>query len=250
MDFNMNLNKKKINLPEEIIEECIIQRKKLLTGFGGNAHVKKKKWLEAQEPSHFAISLIGEPTLYPKIGELVAELRKRGKTTFLVTNGLHPNVLKKLEKKKQLPTQLYVSLNSSNKEEYEKWHKSAMKNAWKMFNKSLKIMGGMKNKTRTVLRMTLVRDLNMRERDIKGYAGLIKKASPLFVEVVGFKSVGFARQRLAYETMPSMKEIEDYARLLAKACGMKTLAKHEFSRAVLLGKPASKKRMKIKKKDI
>lgn len=249
-DFNMNLNKKKINLPREILEECIIQRKKLLTGFGGNAHVKKKKWLDAQEPSHFAISLVGEPTIYPRLGEMIALLRKRGKTTFLVTNGLHPEVLKRLERKKQLPTQLYVSLNSPNREEYEKWHKSTMKNAWKKLNESLKVMGSVKNKTRTVLRMTLVRDLNMKKEQAGDYAKLIKKTSPLFVEVVGFKSVGFARQRLGYETMPSMKEIEDYAKLLAKACRMKTLAKHEFSRVVLLGKPDSKKRMKIKNREI
>jgi len=49
-----------------------------------------KKWEEAQEPTQFAISLSGEPTLYEKVGELIEELRRRGKTSFLVTNGLYP----------------------------------------------------------------------------------------------------------------------------------------------------------------
>ncbi len=239
--------KNKADRPEIIIEESIKWRKKLLTGFGGNSRVSKAKWLEAQEPSHFAISLIGEPTVYPYIGELIELLRKTGKTTFLVTNGLHPEVLRKFEKKKKLPTQLYISLNSPNKKEYEEWHRSSMKNAWAKFNKSLEIMKNLKNKTRTVLRMTLVKGKNMKEEFVEDYAKLIKKASPLFVEVKGFMSVGYSRKRLAYESMPSMKEIEDFGELLAKETGYNILDRHEPSRIMLLGKASDRKKMKIKR---
>ena len=45
----------------------------------------------------FAISLTGEPTLYPKLPELIKEIHSRGKTSFLVTNGQHPEVLQKLK---------------------------------------------------------------------------------------------------------------------------------------------------------
>ena len=119
------LPKKQINEPEEIIEACIKFQKKLLTGFKGNKKTNKKKFKEAQEPNQFAISLIGEPTLYPEIGELVQTLRKQGKTTFIVTNGLQPTVLNKMARKKQLPTQLYISLNAPNKWLYNKWHRSS-----------------------------------------------------------------------------------------------------------------------------
>lgn len=236
--------------PEKIIEECIIGRRKLLSGFGGRKKIDIKKYKESLEPSHFAISLIGEPTIYPYIGEMIELLQKKGKTTFLVTNGLHPKVLKKLEKKNQLPTQLYISLNSPNKEEYKKWHKSKLKDAWKRFNESLEIMKKLKNKTRTVIRMTLVKDRNMKKEQIADYAKLIKKANPLFLECKGFMSVGFARKRLGYKTMPTMKEVEDFAKMLEKATGLNILDKQEFSRVVLLGKPKDKRRMKIRKEEI
>lgn len=236
--------------PKKIIETCILERKKLLTGFKGNKNVNLKKWQEAQIPSHFAISLIGEPTLYPKLGELIQELRKNKKTSFLVTNGLHPEAIKLLEKNKQLPTQLYISMNASNETIFKTWHNSTRKNAWKNYNETLKLLKRLDKKTRTVIRMTLVREKNMQDTFVKQYAALIKKANPLFIEVKGFMSVGFSRKRLGYETMPTMQEITSYAKKLAKELNYKILAKHDFSRIVLLGKKNSKTRMKIKPQEI
>ncbi len=243
------INKRKILSPNEIISGCIENQKKLLSGFGGNEKINRKRYAEAQEPKHFAISLIGEPTIYPRIGELISELRKRGKTTFLVTNGLHPEILKKLEKKKQLPTQLYISLNSSNEKNYLEWHNQTRK-AWKKFNKSLEIMKKLGGKTRTVLRMTLVRGENIGEEQIQEYAGMIKKANPLFIEVKSFMSVGFSRKRLGYEKMPDWKEIQAFSKKLAKASGYIILGKHEFSRILLLGKRGGRKRMRIKPREV
>jgi tRNA wybutosine-synthesizing protein 1 len=153
-----------------------------------------------------------------------------------------------MKEKKQLPTQLYVSMNASNKRLFHVWHHSNIKDAWEKYNQTLELLGGIEKETRTVLRMTLVKNKNMRLEHIKEYSSLIKKAKPLFVEVKGFMSVGFSRKRLGYETMPTMKEIKDYANHLAKETGMKILSSHEFSRIVLLGK--SKSRMKIKKSEI
>jgi len=240
------LDKKKVDMPKEIIKECLIGREKLLSGFGGNKKLNKKKFKEAQLPNQFAISLIGEPTLYPYICEMVKMLKKEKKSTFIVTNGLNPNVLKEMQKKKCLPTQLYISLNTPNKELYDRWHRSSEKNAWKKFNQSLEIMKNLK--TRTAIRMTLVRDLNMAKEQANDFARLLKKASPMFIEVKGFMSVGYARKRLGYEKMPNWKEVQDYAKLIAKAINYKILDKHEFSRVVLLGK--SKKDMKIKGNEI
>ena len=98
--------------------------------------------------------------------------------------------------------------------------------------------------------MTIVRHLNMHPEAIKKYAELIKKADPLFVEVKGFISVGYARKRLPYESMPFVDEIEDFSSALAKASGMKILGRHECSRIILIGKPENKKRMKIKPSEI
>ncbi len=242
--------KGKINSPKEIIDGCIQAQKKLLSGFKIDPQSPKKqlskanmkKYLGAQEPTQFAISLSGEPTLYPLIGELIAELRKRNKTSFLVTNGLYPGKLKELKDKNQLPTQLYISVNVPNKQMYQKFHRSAKPDAWERLIKSLELMS--KLKCRTVFRMNLVRDINMEEKHIKEYAKLIKKARSDFVEIKGFMSVGFARQRLGYERMPTYEEMAEFSKKLAKATGLKMLDSHEYSRAFVLGK--DKKKLKIK----
>jgi len=243
----------KIDSPKEIVDECIKAQRKLLTGFKIDSKSKKKQLSkanqklleEAQEPMQFAISLSGEPTLYPKIGELIKELRKRGKTSFLVTNGMYPKTLQRLVKKQQLPTQLYISVNAPNKKLFDKIARSKINNAWGKLNKSLEIMSKLKNKTRTVFRLNLVRELNMSDDLISEYAQLIKKTNPLFVEIKGYMSVGFARKRLGYDKMPDDKEMQSFAKKLAKQTKLKILDKHEFSRAYVLGK--SKKDLKIKK---
>ncbi|MEK6935168.1 MAG: 4-demethylwyosine synthase TYW1 [Nanoarchaeota archaeon] len=253
LDYTEDIDLKNIDEPKEIIEGCINQQRKLLEGFKGNSKVNLKKLQEAQEPMQFAISLIGEATLYPKLGELISELRKQGKTSFLVTNGLSPEVLEKLNKNKQLPTQLYISLNSPNETLYNQWHNSKIKNAWKKFNRTLKLFP--KLKTRKVIRMTLVKGVNsnMKDEFVEDYVKLIKKSKTDFAEIKGYMSVGEARKRknMGYSDMPKYNEIKDFANKIAnelKSEGYKILDEHEFSNVVLIGKDKGK--MKIKKNEI
>ena len=232
--------------PKEIIFNAIQSQRKRLTGFKSNKKINMKKWREAQEPDQFAISLIGEGLIYPRIIDLIKELRKQGKSSFVVTNGLVPERLKEMIDKKVFPTQLYISLNTSNKKMYDGWHNSLEKNAWDKFNESLGLLKEIRKKGgRTVIRMTLVRDLNMDEKMIDEYVKLIKKASPLFLEIKGYMAVGYARDRLGYEKMPFHEEIKDFAERLSKKLGLKVLDEHEFSRVVLLGR--DKGDMEIKK---
>lgn len=247
LDFGLKLKEKKIDDEKKIIEECIKAQRKLLSGFKGYKNTDLKKWKEAQNPEQFAISLIGEPTLYPKLAELIKELREQKKTIFLVTNGLNPSALLNLKKKNALPTQLYLSLNTPNEKLYKIWHKSRLKNAWKIFNHTLKIFP--KLPTRKVIRMTLVRNLNIKDEFIPEYANLIRKANPDFIEVKSYMSIGFSKKRLGYERMPSHKEIKEFAfKLLNLLPGYKFLDEQVISRVVLLGK--DKRKMKIKKKEI
>ena len=247
----------KIDSPKEIVDKCIEAQRKLIQGFNIDKNSKKKqlskanqkKFKEAQEPMQFAISLSGEPMIYEQIGGLVEELRKRGKTSFIVTNGLYPEKILELEKKKQLPTQLYISVNSSNKKLYEKIHRSSKKNAWELLNKSLKIMSHLRKKTRTVFRMNLIKDLNMKEEHAKEYAELIKKTNPMFVEMKGVMSVGFARKRIPYDKMPYHEDIVNFSKKILKFIPeYKILDEKKESRVLLLGK--NKKDMKIKKGEI
>jgi tRNA wybutosine-synthesizing protein 1 len=243
--LGLDVKEKEVDAPEKIIEECIQAQRKMLTGFKGNNKIDMKKFNEAQNPSQFAISLIGEPTLYPKLAEFILELRKQGKTSFLVTNGLYPEKLLELKKKNALPTQLYLSLNTPNKKMYGNWHKSKLEDAWDRFNETLEIFADLS--TRKVIRMTLVKGMNM--SDEEEYAKLILKANPDFIEVKGYMSVGFARKRIGYEKMPNDNEIKDFSvRLLKFLPKYKLLDEKEESRVLLLGKDKSK--MKIKSSEI
>jgi tRNA wybutosine-synthesizing protein 1 len=92
----------------------------------------------------------------------------------------------------------------------------------------------------------------MKEEFIKNYVKLIKKAAPDFIEVKGFMSVGFARNRkgMGYDSMPTHEEIKEFAKILEKKLEKpyKILDEHIYSRIVLIGK--NKSRMKIKKEEI
>jgi tRNA wybutosine-synthesizing protein 1 len=233
--------KGKIDSPKEIIENCIKAQKKLLLGFKNHKVTNMEKYNEAQEPMNFAISLCGEPFVYKKIGELINELKKQKKTSFLVTNGLYPEEIERLKNKNQLPTQLYVSVNASNKKLYEKIHNSVKKQAWKKLNETLGLLSSLN--CRTVFRINLIRGLNM--GNISEYVKLIKKAKPKFIEIKGYMSVGFARQRLGYEKMPLFEEVLNFSKEIQKQLkDYKILDTHEHSRAIVLGK--NKKDLKIK----
>lgn len=249
IEMNLGINIGKIDEPKKILDEIIEARKKLLMGFKGSKKISKKKFEEALNPNFFTLSLSGEPTLYPKVGELIKEIRKRKAISFLVTNGQNPEVIEKLEKEGNLPTQITVSMNAPNEKLFLLWHRSLRKDAWKRFNETLEVIKKLKGKTRRAIRLTLVRKsdnglCNMKDENIKEYTTLIKKADPDFVHVKGFMSIGFARKRLGYDKMPFWNEMKDFAEKLAKETDLKILGEHEYSRAVILGK--DKRGLKIK----
>ena len=222
--------------PEEIIKKSILCQRKLLNGFFGNEKANRKKLNQAQEPMHFAISLTGEPTIYPKLSELISELHKLGKTTFLVTNGQFPDIIKSL---KELPTQLYVSVSATNEQDFKKFNKSCFKDGWKRLNKTLELMPELK--TRTVIRITLIKGINM--KDEKAYAGLIKKAGPMFVELKAYMFVGSSRKRLLESNMPLHEEVKEFAEKVAELSGYKIIDEKKESRVVLLAKQDYKDRI-------
>ena len=217
-----------VDNPSEILDGAISAHRKLLSGFGGNPEVDKKKLKEAQNPKHCAISLAGEPMIYPKINELIEECHRRGMTTFLVTNGLHPDELKDLAE----PTQLYISLVAPDRTTYEAICQPQVSDGWRRLNKSLELLPSFK--CRKVIRLTLVKELNL--KDAPSYAGLIKMAKPDFIEAKAYMHVGFARARLKIESMPSLAEIKAFAQELAQEIGYGVFDESEPSRVVLLKK--------------
>lgn len=188
--------------PQLIVDETVAKRKILMSGIGGAEDVNRSLFDESFKkfPSHWAISLSGEPTIYPKIGELVEFLRKNKevKSIFIVTNGQEPRVFEKLKKKKQLPTQLYVSVTAPNEELFKKLNRSVYPDGWARLNKTLGMVSSLD--CRSVIRLTLMRGIN--DSYIKEFAELFEKSGPDFIEVKSYMYLGLSRQRLEKENMP------------------------------------------------
>lgn len=195
--------KGEIDGPEEIIDNCIKGHLKLLNGFPGNPKVNKEKIKEAKEVLHFAISLVGEPLVYPRINELVKELDKRRISSFLVTNGQFPEAIKNLKR----VTQLYLSLDAPTKEIYEMIDRPMFKDYWERLNKSLEYFS--EKKFRRCIRLTLVKGVNM--CCSKEYAELIKKSNTDFIEFKAYMHLGASRKNLKRENMPYHKDVRDFA---------------------------------------
>jgi len=219
--------------PKEILDAAIAAQRNLMNGWKGNKLTTIERYKEALNPKHVAISLDGEPTLYPKIAELIKEIKKRGMTAFLVTNGTMPNRLKEILKKKAEPTNLYISVYATNPKDYQKITNSFLPNAWERVLESLMLMKKFKE-ARTIMRLTLVKGLNL--KDAEGWAKLIKLAQPKIVEFKGYTWLGESRQRLKREDMPSMQELEDFARKITKLTGYKVKHKDKISRVIIFSK--------------
>jgi len=209
--------------PADILDGCIEQQRELLSGFLEN---KTKKVKEALNPNQVAISLAGEPTMYPKISGLVEEVLNRGMTAFLVTNGTFPDVIAKLTE----PTNLYITLPAPNKRVYQKTCNPLIKDGWERLQKSLSLLK--KFNCNTVVRLTLVRDLNLVNPE--QYAKILDGVSADFVEVKAFMAVGFARERLPYSSMPLHQEIREFAENIADKSSYKIVNEKSNSRVVLL----------------
>ncbi|MEM3550996.1 MAG: 4-demethylwyosine synthase TYW1 [Candidatus Bathyarchaeia archaeon] len=215
--------------PEEIVEGSIKAQLEILSGYKGNPRTNPQKFKEALRPRHAAISLTGEPTLYGHIGELIQAFHRRGFTTFLVSNGTVPSALANLTHE---PTQLYISVCASNKEKHEKLCRPIIPNAWEKLNQTLEILNSFS--CPTVIRITAVRGLNM--ADVEEYAKLIEKANPTYIEPKAYMHVGFSRLRLGYDSMPSHKEIREFALQLARETGYTLIDESVESRVALLSR--------------
>ena len=223
IEMNLGTELPKIDDPVEILDGIVEARKKLLNGFAGRKGIDLEKLDVAMEPSLYTMSLSGEPTLYPRLGEMFKEIRRRGAVSFLVTNGLNPGVLAGFAKD-ELPTQITISMNAPNEELFLKWHRSTKKNAWDLFNESLDVMAKLEG-VRRVCRLTLVKvgkegkfceATNMSEENVGEYVGLIRRAAPDFVHVKGYKAVGYAKARMGYDNQVWFDEVREYAMKIAE----------------------------------
>jgi tRNA wybutosine-synthesizing protein 1 len=214
---------------EEIAQGSLKAQAKILSGYNGNPKTNWKRLTEALTPKHVAISLSGEPTLYKHLGDLIYAFRNRGLTTFLVSNGTVPSKLAELNEE---PTQLYISVCAPNETVFRRVCRPQFPNAWAKLNETLDILPSFR--CPTVIRMTLVKGHNMKFAD--GYAKLVEKANPTYIEAKAYMHVGFSGLRLDYESMPTHEEVYDFATRLAERTGYAIIDEAVESRVVLLSK--------------
>ncbi|KAH4600603.1 tRNA 4-demethylwyosine synthase [Parastagonospora nodorum] len=207
---------------------------KMMKGVPG---VRAERFAEAMRIRHCALSLVGEPIFYPHINELLEIMHSNRISTFLVCNAQHPAQLASL-----VPvTQLYVSIDASNKESLRKIDRPLHRDFWERFCACLDILRNRRFEQRTVFRLTLVKGFNMAE-EVRGYADLVERALPGFVEVKGVTYCGTSAAGdagLTMQNVPFYEEVAEFVTELEKELSSRGLtygigAEHAHSCCVLL----------------
>lgn len=212
----MKMEPKQVAEPEQILRKLMGERKKLVDGFYGDSRNDNQRLDESLLPTHYAISLSGEPTMYPKLPELIKYLKslEATKSIFLVTNGQEPDMIQRLQDEDALPTQLYLSTNAADYESFIKINKPKYDDSWERWNRTLDMLKDLD--TRTVLRITLIRNYNDQKEMIPAFAKMFRKASPHFIEIKSYMHIGRSTNRLEHENMLEMSEVKKFSEEIAK----------------------------------
>lgn len=187
-----------VDPPEMIVEEAVEKHIAMINEFKGAAGVLPERWAEAHTIRHCALSLVGEPIMYPHINQLMRLLHLRGISTFLVTNAQvsylcntlffillttsslifpmqFPDAIANLEP----VTQLYVSVDAATKDSLRAIDRPLFSDFWERFIGSLEAIRD--KGQRTVYRLTLVKGQNMEDEHVQAYQELIRRGQPDFI---------------------------------------------------------------------
>lgn len=217
------------------VKENHYKKIKMMRGVPG---VRAERFAEAMQVRHCALSLVGEPIFYPHINEIVEMLHKEHISSFLVCNAQHPDQLAALKH----VTQLYVSIDASNKDSLRKIDRPLHRDFWERFQRCLEILREKRFRQRTVFRLTLVKGFNI-DDEVAGYADLVEKALPCFVEVKGVTYCGTSTSSnagLSMANVPFYEEVCEFVTALDRELNRRGLeygiaAEHAHSCCILLG---------------
>lgn len=217
--------------PEEIVQEGIELHQKMIKECRGVPGVKVDRFQEAMTVRHCALSLVGEPIMYPRINELLTHLHKRNISTFLVTNAQMPDAIRNL-----CPvTQLYVSIDAATPAELKAVDRPLFKDFWERFLDSLRALE--ERKQRTVYRLTLVKGENM--SDPADYAKLFALGKPDLVEIKSVTFCGTSQaSTLTVASTPWHDEVKQFSEAILSHEGLfeeyEMACEHQHSCIVLL----------------
>ncbi|KMU74518.1 flavodoxin and radical SAM domain- containing protein [Coccidioides immitis RMSCC 3703] len=223
----------KVDPPELIfqgVKEGHYKKIKMMRGVPG---VRAERFAEAMRIRHCALSLVGEPIFYPHINEFVSMLHSEHISSFLVCNAQHPDQLAALDR----ITQLYVSIDASNRDSLRKIDQisgSASSAAWDIIREKTHVQ-------RTVYRLTLVKGFNI-DDEVVGYADLVERGLPCFVEIKGVTYCGTSTSAgagLTMQNVPFYEEVAAFAvalndELNRRGLGYGIGAEHSHSCCILL----------------
>ncbi|XP_047329188.1 S-adenosyl-L-methionine-dependent tRNA 4-demethylwyosine synthase [Impatiens glandulifera] len=221
----------KMDDPLDIVNSAIELHRKMIRQMKGVPGVEPERLSEGLSPRHCALSLVGEPIMYPEINALVDELHRKRISTFLVTNAQFPDKIKMLKP----ITQLYVSVDAATKDELKAIDRPLFGDFWERFIDSLTSLR--EKQQRTVYRLTLVKGWNTEEID--AYSSLFSLGNPDFVEIKGVTYCGStATSKLTMENVPWHEDVRAFSEALAlKSNGEYEVAcEHVHSCCILLAK--------------
>lgn len=221
----------KMDDPDMIVREGIEQHRKMIRECKGIPGVQPDRFESAMTVRHCALSLVGEPIMYPRINELVDDLHSRNISTFLVTNAQFPEAIESLHP----VTQLYVSVDAGTPESLKAVDRPIFADFWERYVDSLKALA--KKRQRTIYRLTLVKDRNMSE--CEDYAKLLALGKPDLIEI---KSVTFCGEskasNLTMGSVPWHEEVKIFAETMLSYEGLadeyELACEHQHSCIVLI----------------
>jgi len=217
--------------PGMILDQAMSNHYKSIHGMKDAPGVTPERYADAHRIRHCALSLVGEPIMYPYIQEFLDLLHKKDISTFLVTNAQFPDRLKEIGP----VTQLYISIDAATKDSLKAVDRPLFQDFWQRF---LDSMDALKIKQqRTVYRLTLVKTWNMQE--LADYAALVARGMPSFIEIKGVtfcgKSDGYAMEM---GNVPWHEEVRHFCQKLASYLSddYELACEHKHSCCVLLAR--------------
>uniref|UniRef100_A0A2K6QTZ7 S-adenosyl-L-methionine-dependent tRNA 4-demethylwyosine synthase TYW1 n=1 Tax=Rhinopithecus roxellana TaxID=61622 RepID=A0A2K6QTZ7_RHIRO len=218
----------KMDQPEMILKEAVENHQNMIKQFKGVPGVKAERFEEGMTVKHCALSLVGEPIMYPEINRFLKLLHQCKISSFLVTNAQFPAEIRNLKP----VTQLYVSVDASTKESLKKIDRPLFKDFWQRFLDSLKALAA--KQQRTVYRLTLVKAWNVDE--LQAYAQLVFLGNPDFIEVKGVTYCGeSSASSLTMAHVPWHEEVVQFVRELVDLIPDYEIAcEHEHSNCLLI----------------
>lgn len=223
-----------VDRPEMLIEKATENHRKMVKQLRGVPGVDPDRFKQASKIRHCALSLVGEPIIYPYINEFLGLLHKQEISSFLVTNAQFPDEMANLPP----ITQMYISVDASTKESLKAVDRPLFEDFWERFLSSIDELS--KKGQRTVFRLTLIKEWNMDE--ISNYVDLILRGKPGFIEIKGVTYCGSSdASSLRMSNVPYHAEVVKFTQMVCDEVNKmngsplyEVASEHEHSCCVLL----------------